>query len=493
MDFTLFATDKDYGSLSFGIPIPQLDDLEAFDGDFEDSFRETLGSSLRFDYDFSDYTFTSITAYTEIDSKVFHDTDQRAVRAGVQRLIYNNESFTQEFRLAFSGSEKFDWSIGAYYFTEDRFLLHEIEAGPERMPEEMFLGVRAASGGALIADLAGFYYDTDNIIEREGWAAFGQGDWYITDKLTATFGLRYSSEVADFETYSRSWGLDTASWWEPAVLGGFGSLNDPSTGEPWLIPFPDFAYVNDTDISEKTWMGSLMYGISDNSSIYGTVSKGFKAGGFQDFVTLAPEAEPFDNETSINYEIGYKASLWDRRLNLNLAAYYIEIEEQQIKVRRIVGSTFFNETLNIGESHTSGAEVEATALLAEGLTLRGSWGWVKDAQFDSIDTVSDAANIQELEGERFALVPEHTASLALNYVAPIFSDLELNVLVDLVYVDDYVSTFVADPTAVLTGAEIEAHSVWNFSTAIGNENWTGTFFVMNVADEDAIVAYFCLP
>ncbi len=102
---------------------------------------------------------------------------------------------------------------------------------------------------------------------------------------------------------------------------------------------------------------------------------------------------PYDPETNINYEIGYKGDLLDNRVRLNVAVFYTDYENLQ----RNQVFTFENAdgtpgqetiTLNAGESHAFGVEVETTWLVTDRLQLKATLGYL-DAEYDEFSFDAD--------------------------------------------------------------------------------------------------------
>ena len=70
--------------------------------------------------------------------------------------------------------------------------------------------------------------------------------------------------------------------------------------------------------------------------LYGTVSRGYKAGGYTvDYDANSPDMgivrERFDEETLWNYEIGLRSEWFDRRLRLNISGFYLEWSDLQLE------------------------------------------------------------------------------------------------------------------------------------------------------------------
>ena len=108
----------------------------------------------------------------------------------------------------------------------------------------------------------------------------------------------------------------------------------------WYIPQTDFAEVrpgvnnlifSQVDMATKdSWdkvTGRLVtsYQLTDEQMIFASYSTGYKSGGFD---SLTPSMESFSPEDTTNYEIGYKAVLWDSVV-ANVSAYYLELDNLQ--------------------------------------------------------------------------------------------------------------------------------------------------------------------
>jgi len=83
----------------------------------------------------------------------------------------------------------------------------------------------------------------------------------------------------------------------------------------------------------KLWGGdaSLIYRLDSGQSIYATVSRGYKAGGFNLSQGLLPSQLSFNPETDVNFETGYKADVLDHRLKIDADVFYLYRQDAQIK------------------------------------------------------------------------------------------------------------------------------------------------------------------
>jgi iron complex outermembrane receptor protein len=85
--------------------------------------------------------------------------------------------------------------------------------------------------------------------------------------------------------------------------------------------------------ANNLWGGhaSLTYKLDPVQSIYATVSRGYKAGGFNLSQGLLPNQLSFNPETDLSLETGYKADLFDHRLKINADIFYLSRHDAQIK------------------------------------------------------------------------------------------------------------------------------------------------------------------
>ena len=178
--------------------------------------------------------------------------------------------------------------------------------------------------------------------ETENTAIYGQLDVALTDKLSLITGLRFEQWEAD---YADSTNL--------------------------LI---------DTD--EELWGGkiALDYQVNDQHLVYGSFSRGYKAGGVNTDGSLPDDERSFDTEYLWNLEGGIK-SLWlDNTLSSRIAVFYAQREDQQVKGSFVIprvpgpGDDFIDYIDNAGEGENYGVEVELDWQFNEQLQLFANVG-----------------------------------------------------------------------------------------------------------------------
>jgi iron complex outermembrane recepter protein len=169
------------------------------------------------------------------------------------------------------------------------------------------------------------------------------------------------------------------------------------------------------DPSEALWGGrlGLQYALDSGGQLYLSLSKGFKAGGFNTDGTLDEALREFESESLIETELGFKAQT--QRSRIKLALFHADRRDQQVKsalvLARADGSTEFIDFLgNAAEGVNQGLEIEVETQLFESWQIRFAGGYL-EATFDQfINEFGD-----DLGGREQAQAPKITASTALSF------------------------------------------------------------------------------
>lgn len=252
----------------------------------------------------------------------------------------------------------------------------------------------------------------------EDWTYAGFHPWgysstdnYIRDRKTTSADLRLiSAPGAELFNGTTQWVVgayaydqkvdltrqytylasDFTSEYDSSRLALYGQLESElaerwtlTTGlrvERWNADYADSESVT-SDPSETLWGGrvALEYMLNDDTIAYGLISRGYKAGGFNANGTLPAELRTYDTEYMWNYELGLKGDWLDSRLQGQLAFFYQQREDVQIKGSRLVsrsdGSTeFIDYTDNSAKGRNYGVELEGRFQVTDQLTAFGGVG-----------------------------------------------------------------------------------------------------------------------
>ncbi len=267
---------------------------------------EAYGGALTIAVELNDtITLKSISGYREDKSTTPIDFDSLPAADLDVPAIYDNDQFSQELQLLYE-SDRLNGVLGAYYLDANAFTAFD---------------VALFNTGTLIS-LPGLNAQTLGDVKTKTWSLFGDFTYDITDRLSVSLGGRYTSDKR------------TSKVLRTTFIGGFSDLFPPSTAIPIAVT-SDF---NGSDtFKEFTPRGSISYKPNENHNFYISYSRGFKGGGFdpRGQTSAAPDLDGdgdidfadqfeflrFEPETVDSYELGWKASLLDNRLNISLAGF----------------------------------------------------------------------------------------------------------------------------------------------------------------------------
>jgi iron complex outermembrane recepter protein len=442
-------------------------------------------------------TLYSITGLIDTKLEKAFDNDLVPEDLVNRREEKEGESWSTELRLEMS-TERFDW-ISGFLYAEDEIVkapkesiltgrttavdggvfLGEVPGGDPTVPIVMPGVVDFALVGALPPqfELAPGFFLYNNTPdgqpplcltcnlrrnEMESWAVYSDFTWHATDRLDLTAGFRYTED----EVYA---------WTTYFNLFRFPRIPDPSDPSG-LTPVP---WDNRDTFDDVTPRFSVGFQATDDLRLYGTVSKGYKAGGFTlDFNSAAGAPnngivnERFDEETLWNYEIGAKSEWLDRRLRLNLSAFHLEWSDLQIETLFFTvpgdATSIIQRTINIDDAESTGAELEFAFLATDRLSFTGGLGW-QDTEIRSDDTASISGNLEvSLQGQTLPRAPEWTWNALADYRWPvagrefyvrgewIYRDSQFSTIEDVTYLQSSGALVLSDPTQPATGDNVVA-------------------------------------
>ena len=224
--------------------------------------------------------------------------------------------------------------------------------------------------GPYGAPISQYYAQPDREIDAK--AAFAQADWTFAPTWTGTVGGRFSrdskSDKGGLNYGGDSWGGNYPNayylglynpgqpgspGWRPHNGNDLTTAMGPNNGPQALLGFGAPTPNDHADSWRKfTWRLGLNKQINAQEMAYGSVSTGYKSGGFGDKHDLCGGMQcvngpspnisytPYGPETVINFELGYKAKLLENRLGLSVVAFF-----QRYKDMQITGDNFFAQVI----------------------------------------------------------------------------------------------------------------------------------------------------
>jgi outer membrane receptor protein involved in Fe transport len=368
-------------------------------------------------------------------------------------FVSNNRRYglTQEIRFSSAGDAKpFSWVAGVF-FSNIRGTQRYDNYQPLEFFSQRLYGLTALQryGVPALETAPGLFNNFDakrQSLKDVEIAAFAEGNYWITDKLKATAGVRLSRVSFD---YSQVF---------------YGPVTGVGTGNPnplFASPSPANGGASSGTVAESpvTPKFGLQYNITDSSLVYVTAAKGFRAGGINAQVsqgicgdgldrfgiTAAELPSTYDADSVWSYELGAKLRFFNR-VQVNAAVY--QIDWANVQITQAPPGCGLSPTFNGDGARSRGVELEAQARVFRGLTVNGAFGY-NDTRYTATTVViqgrPNALNgftVQDftisLKDQKFAL-PPWTLNVGARYDFTVSSDIKAYIRGDYRYTKGYLS------------------------------------------------------
>jgi iron complex outermembrane receptor protein len=483
-DVTLTAEHEDrkqYGSIYIGRDangnLITGDDRKA-NVDFQGKDdAEVTGVTLTANIDLNDkMSLTSITGYNKHDWTYQEDFDGTPSDAVGYFQEQEGDYYSQELRLNVESSEDLTWYVGASAYKEDVTAdlgSYTGDTSPywtayftNYFDDPYFGAYFGAYYGALSSDVL----ETNSTKgEYSGWAVYADMTYQLTEKLDVSVGARYTYDEKEAETDIQG--------------GGFVW--------PVVTPTPVKSKTDWDDVSPRI---NLRYFVDEDTMLFGSVTSGYKAGGFgTDNVTsftatanpliavALPDAalDDFDPETILSYEIGAKGDLAGGRVKYGVNAYYYNYEDLQTVIIE-VGTALVE---NIGEVDGMGVELDLRAAINDNWDVFFGAAWSETDISDIPLDVCAEPDGSDCDGNRLAFNPEWMFSGGINAHYPLNSG-EVFAELDFSWQDEFYSALEnIDGDAIDSAGFVNVRAGWNSA-----QNWQVMVYVENVFDEESVAA-----
>lgn len=431
--------------------------------------RETWEYMAQVDWDVSDYILTIAATHAEYEEYNESDVDFSPIPGLVAYFPeeYNQQSL--ELRVVSPEGKWFDFVAGAYAFRSEVEVFTQVDAVPVNLnalvvdpllpPITQTLLTGILPDGSLFT--AEQQKDWFNQITTS-YALFGQGTLHLGERLDIIGGVRISFEKKELDftqefTNTKLFFTQAAGFEEFALRG---------------------VKKSEQDFSPKI---SAIFKLTDETNIYGTVAKGFKAGGFNESSATADQVE-FDAETAITYEAGIKGRFLGGYSSFAIGGFWTEFNDLQTSTYN--GARFI--VSNAAKAVTRGIEWELGLILSEGLFI-GTNGAYTDAYYRSYKdgpcTAASGEDSCDLSGKRLSPAPKWNGSAMAHYEHTFFQSVTAFIGGDAIYVSEVNSTD-HDPIDA-----IDAY--WQYNGRIGVKDpeglWSFTVHGKNLSDEVVIL------
>lgn len=422
--------------------------------------RNMFNSGLAVKYQGCGFDFHSNTSYQLLKDNLFMDNDYSDVDFVTVDQSQLSNALTQEFTIKSNNQNRWHWTSGVFgsytwlkttapntfgsAFSQmmgqqigGMIYQQMLKSMAARMGEEAAAAAIQRAGGVNIG--MSLFVPCVFRTPQFNLGIFHQSDIDLTDHLTATLGLRYDYTHAkiDYDTRGNS-------------VMDFDIMGQAAK----IVATSIFAHTEKANFNQLLPKFGLTYKFNDGSNIYATVTKGYRAGGFnvqmfgdiiqsdvqsglqgvmqsamqsrQDIMIVERvptekvyasllDGIKFKPEESWNYELGTHLNLFDNLIHADLSVYYMQIRNQQLSVFT-EDYGYGRKMVNAGKSYSCGLE----------MTLRGSalsnhlgwslgYGYTHAAFKDYTTKTSAKGDIVDYKDNKVPFVPAHTLSAMVDY------------------------------------------------------------------------------
>jgi iron complex outermembrane receptor protein len=335
------------------------------------SHYESPAATLEMNLDAGPVKLTSVTGYRKSDEAQTQDFDGSSADIYFSARSQTYRQFSQELRASGKLSDSLDYVVGGYFFKSRYSLLQSTR---------ITLGAPPA-----VTEQA-------NIGHARSLAFFGDFNWAFADRWRLSFGGRWTQD------------------------------RKQNMARVDADQFPNASVTN----SKFTPKIGIDFHPNPDMMLYASWSRGYRSGGFSGRgTTLFSATTAYGPETVDSFEGGFKGSLFNGLIELNVAAFLADYKDLQQNTTIPTQSGVGSETIvtNVGSAKLKGVEVEFTAHPAQGLTLSGSLGLLDNNLKDFISQGAISATVpgaRTIDYSNVSMIyaPKTTLSLNANYKVP---------------------------------------------------------------------------
>jgi len=354
--------------------------------------RYTNNASVTLRYDMGFATLRSITGYADTEVLDRDDCSGLPYLHGCVRGTDPGKlrQWSQEFQLISPEGASFKWLLGGNYFDADEH--GHFYQNTQQSPVPTFDG-----------------YGTT---EQKAYAIFGQSTLPISDRWSATGGIRLSHESQSVSEV------------------GTGTLDEHTLTTA------------SHDWTGTSWLFDVAYTMAPDLFAYASVSTGYKSGGVTPTRLPNGEFENWGPENLTAYELGAKSQWLDRRVTLNGAAFYYDFHDLQVASIYVINGEVTSVMDNAARAELYGLDGAGTFQISDRLMLSAGVVWMPKRQFLEYQTGVGGEN---LSGNTLSKAPEWSASAAIDYRMPLRGGSTISARIEYNYRSSFFYTKENDP------------------------------------------------
>lgn len=394
-----------------------------------------------------------------------------------------------------------------------------------------------SDGGPFESGIS-FVNDVTHTIEQI--AVFGQVEYDLTDKLTATLGARWyqiddtfkgSTTSTDVSRRIRAFGTQDPAELDLATGGDGPGVLQAAIASGQL----DVSLLDDSGtltVDDTIFKASLDYKMNDDILLFTTYSEGFRPpvtnrqggdlasnqdGAFNGFrIPVYSTTDSLDN-----FEVGMKGDFLDGILRVNATAFYSEITDLQTSRYDPTNISFLVFTDNVGDAEIKGIDADITWLASDNLVINAAFSLL-DTELTRVN--AELAGIAPGVGAQLPYSAEFSGNIRARYYFELENGYDGYFNASVSYTGDRLAGMsmdayvTEDATRLIygTGSGLpiqneaatydgtsfqdsngdvfqggryiqESYAVANVSVGITKDDWKAEFYIDNLTDESAVL------
>jgi iron complex outermembrane receptor protein len=331
-------------------------------------------------YEADGFAVTSTTGYLNW-YELYNQSDSLPITEYISSKVQKTWQVSEDIQIASTGTRKLDWMAGIY-----------LSSANTSLPTYVIAPI-----------LPGSYIGTHDADTRTA-QAYVQFDYHVTPQITLSAGARFLHEF-------------------DSKVGG--TWRDVNTNR--IVDAGDVqqAFLSDSLTQDAlTWKFGVNYKPTSQTLIYGSVTHGFKSGGYiaPAVATNSVQLKSYKGEDIYAFELGIKQNILGDTIHLEAAAFYYIYNNLQTNTQTLVGNGNINVFANVPKANVKGLDLKLVLKPVEGLELRFDGGFL-----DTHVGTFTSGGITYAPGNRFANAPKFSGSSSIRYEVPITSELNIAV------------------------------------------------------------------
>ena len=413
--------------------------------DFEGfTHRDIIAPTVHVNYLGPTIQVTSTSGFLKWKTDDLTDLDYTPFPAATRSNHEEDFQFTEELRVstakgvasALRGGMTLRWQAGLFLFTQN-YDQHAVNTySPFVLAQTLGLRVAQTTPDAALDD--------------RGFGVYGQGTLTVTKNLDVVVGLRGDREHKK---------ANVSTFFTPVIA-------------------PPQVVDAEKDFGDVSPQYAVNYRVTPKATVYGTVARGFKAGGFNP--TAPPGGDSYEQEHNWNYEGGVKGSAYNDRLSASFAVFHIDWRDMQMNVPNpFVPAQFY--IANAAGATSNGVEFELHARPERNIDLFGGAGFTHARYKDG-----SVASGVHIAGNTLANAPSYTADFGVQYGRALRGSLALFARAEAICYGSY-------QYDEANTASQDAYTLTNLRLGVRGKRAYGEFWVRNAFDTTYIPIAFQFP